>query len=62
MGHQLTTTTPPLTFNHEGVLKKKSLRMIPFTHPANKIDDEDTKIKDMGKFYMIKETAITHYF
>ena len=29
--------------------------MIPFDQPANQIDQVDSKIKDMGEFYMIKE-------
>ena len=33
--------------------------MIPFNHPANQIDQVDSKIKDMGQFYMIKEKIIT---
>ena len=30
--------------------------MIPFTHPAQKIDQVDSENKDMGLSYMIQET------
>ncbi len=29
--------------------------MIPLTHPAKKINQADTKIKDMGQYYMFKK-------
>ena len=29
--------------------------MIPLTHPAKKIDQADSKIKDMGQSYMFKK-------
>ena len=32
--------------------------MIPFTRPAQKIDQVDSKNKDMGKSYMIQEKVI----
>ena len=35
--------------------------MIHFDHPANQIDQVDSEIKDMGKFYMIKEKVILSY-
>ena len=34
----------------------------PNLNPNPKQDQEDAIIKDMGKFYMIKETAINHNF
>ena len=43
---------------------KKSLRMIPFIYPAQKIDHVDSKNKDMGKsdmiivFYMLEFLTI----
>ena len=33
-------------------------RMIPFTHPAQKIDQVDSENKDMGQSYMIQEKVI----
>ena len=32
--------------------------MIPFTHPAQKIDQVDSESKDMGWSYMIQENVI----
>ena len=32
----------------------------PFTHPANEIDQVGSEIKDMGKFYMIKDEVINN--
>ena len=34
--------------------------MIPFTHRANKIDQVDSKIKDIRKSYLIKEKVINN--
>ena len=34
--------------------------MIPFTHPAQKIDQVDSENKDMGLSYMIKEKVINN--
>ena len=34
--------------------------MIHFDHPANQIDQMDSKIKDMWWFYMIKEKIINN--
>ena len=34
--------------------------MIPFDHPANQLDQVDSKIKDMGQSYMIKEKIINN--
>ena len=34
--------------------------MIPFGHPADQIDQVDSEIKDMRKFYMIKEKVINN--
>ena len=45
----------------EKVLKGKSLSMTPPTHPGGQLDKEDSKIKNMGYFYMFREKVINHY-
>ena len=34
--------------------------MIPCDHPANQIDQVDSEVKDIGKFYMINEKVINN--
>ena len=39
---------------------KKKKRMIPSTHPAHKMNQVDSKNKDMGQSYMIKAKVINN--
>ena len=34
--------------------------MTPPTHPGGQLDQEDSEIKNMGKFYMFREKVINH--
>ena len=44
-------------------LQNQGTGLTPFDHPANQIDQVDSKIKAMGKFYMNKEKVINNpYF